>query len=160
VAEWYANGEQGPKPEPVDLDAAIREAKVERDGLQIVLDRRLQERADFVARHRSRLRAVARQQREAEATRLQALLDEVRACRENLLDLRVSECWAACWPDEAVRHEPERRAVAGGRARPVQETLQIAPSRIEFDRVIDLLRRDAQWVASVAPANPDRSRVA
>jgi hypothetical protein len=151
MAEWIAGGEHGERPASLvlDLDRRIVEAEAARDGAALQVDRLLQQRANFVAKHRDRLANVAAQQRELAHRQLLDLLDQVAAARDRLSDLRQAEVWAKTWPDD-FKGTPNTSVLCGGYMKPVKETLGVT-TKVAVGSVVDVLRLDADFLAAMGP---------
>ena len=146
LAEWYADGERGTRPDPTgpELDRRIAELGRERDGLRAAADGVLQEKASFVEKHRKRLVRDA----DAHVTKLresfEQLIDELARIRTALVEARGAAIWASVYPDRAAGATPPT-TVAGG----VRRVLERAgvQGQVDADRIFELLREDAGYLA-------------
>jgi len=83
LARWEVAGRRGAKPKPTveALDAEIQEAELAHNGLDRAVDLALEQKCEYVEKHRDRLANVARQQAEDAHKRLRGLLDELEETR-------------------------------------------------------------------------------
>jgi hypothetical protein len=153
LSEWELGDRQGPKPEPTTeaLDHQLAEAERDRDALAIACDRLLEQKSEFVTRHRDRLVRVAAQQADAAHARARKLIDELAQVRENLTSLRTAELWAALFPAAETSQQPQTAMIAYGLAAPVRDTLGLRPApAFEAAKVLELLRRDVDELRTAA----------
>lgn len=152
LAEWEMTGRKGAKPKPVTdtLNVQIADAERDRDGLERAVDLALEEKAAYVARHRERLVTVAGQQAAAAHTRMLELVNELEQARNTLVELRSAEVWAALFPDAAAAGSPQTGLIARGLAEPMKALGLNPPLQIPAERVIELLRRDADVLLTAA----------
>jgi hypothetical protein len=147
LAKWLAAGEQGERP-----SATVYERERERDAARLLveavaveLDRALERRVDYVARHRERMLKDARKAVEEARGRLLEKVSELPALRQALLDARETVIWAAAFPG-AVEHYGFPSATALGLMEPVRRATG-STSRIEYAAIIALLEEDAGTLA-------------
>ncbi len=125
LAAWIAGGERGKRPE-----ATLYERQRERDAAQLTidalqrtLDELLEERLQYVERHRDKMLADAQKDVEARRARLLAHVQELPALRQELLDARDLLTWTATYPDQAEQYGFPT-ALALGLREPVERTLE------------------------------------
>ncbi|MBA2512781.1 MAG: hypothetical protein H0V26_00400 [Solirubrobacterales bacterium] len=148
---WELCGRRGPKPKPTTaaLDEQIAEAQLDADALQRAVGVKLEEKGTYVQKHRRRLANVADQQRNAALERYLAIVDMLEPARATLVELAAAAVWARVYPDAAAAGEVSTSTIAGGRAQPITELLGLKPApALPAARVIELLRRDAQLLAT------------
>ena len=150
---WELAGRKGAEPlstiPALEKSAAALEA--EAAGLLAAVDRVLEQRQAFIEKHRERLAADAEQAANAKHAELSARIDEAERAREELTELRESVLWARCYGTELAGRHPTWRLFAGGLARPVRDTLGI-DVQLEYRRLLDAVRADANWLLSAATA--------
>ena len=116
LAAWELDGREGPRPDPElpRIRERIAAVRAEWDGLVQAIAQVLDEKAEYVERHRKRLvRDADKATFEARARYLEAI-DAVAAAREELADLRASALWAALYV-------PRPAAAAGAAGRAVRQ---------------------------------------
>jgi hypothetical protein len=146
LAAWQLDGQKGPRPEPQlpAIDDAIRQRQADSDGLTLAIGKRLEEKAAFVARHRSRLVKQADEATQAAHERVLALIDELAQARTELAELRQVAVWAATFPDEEATRNAPTQVLAGGLRKPAEKAgLSHA---VDVHRILELLRDDARWL--------------
>jgi hypothetical protein len=143
LADWLAAGEKGERPA-----ATIYERTRNRDATHVLveaasieLDRKLAERAEFIAKNRPKMLADARQDAEQASRRLQEAVSALPALREHLLEARENIVWVASFPDppESFGHPHN---VALGLAEPVRRALHTS-ALVPYERLVALLIEDA-----------------
>ena len=106
-------------------------------------------------RNRDRLAAVPAQQGDIKLARLLELLDEIVQTRDKLAELRAAETWARLFPHEQATREPMTRLFGGG-LKHAMEPLGLNV-QIDYAKVIDTLRADAEWLRHAAAGNEQRA---
>jgi hypothetical protein len=144
-----------PEPQADALEAAIKARQADFDGLTLAIGKTLEEKVDFVEKHRRRLREEADRDVEAAHERLAAAIEEVAEARDQLVDSRDMAVWAGVYPNGNTGVSPQTNLLAGGivRAKRPQEcaygVLGLV-SQLRIDRVLDALRIDAAWLRTAA----------
>jgi hypothetical protein len=146
VASWTLNGEKGTRPESraQELEHERVTAEAKRDGLQLAVDRVLEEHAHHVERHRARLVKHADQLVDDCHGRLAAAIEAVERERAALAGARESALWARLFPSEDTGRMPRFGTLAGARRRVLQPLGLTA--EVDSDRVLTALRADAEWL--------------
>jgi hypothetical protein len=149
LATWQLDGEQGPRPEP-DLPTIreqIQQRQEEREALTRATERVLQEKAEFVAKHRARLVKDADGHADEAHGRYLELVAELAEARAELAAARRATIFARLYPGEQAGQEPPD-TLCGGRAQPLRAMGlggNVAPGR-----VLDALKADADWLREAA----------
>ncbi len=115
------------------------------DALQRTLDETLEERLQYVERHREKMLADAQKDVEDARERLLAHVRALPALRQELLDARDLLSWTATYPEPAEQYGFPSALALGLRA-PVEGTLE-TKARIDFGRVVAALEADADTLA-------------
>ena len=147
LAKWIASGERGKRPEAV-LYERQRDADATRltaEALQRTLDEALEERLQYVQRHREKMLAEARADVEQARADLLAHVQELPALRQRLLDARDVLTWVAVFPDP-VEGYGFPTSLALGLREPVEATLE-TKARIDYGRVVAALEADIDALA-------------
>lgn len=92
------------------------------------------------------------EQVDAGASEYSALIDQLEAKRQELLDLRQTEVWAAIYPSPTLTNEPSTAALCGAKKCLQEPHLPGLQSGLVAYSVFNLLRADAGFCESVAPA--------
>jgi hypothetical protein len=153
LAEWMANGQSESRPvsEAKALDEAIVEAEAEYTAIDELRDRVLEERIDFIGKHRKRLVRDADRATEKARARYDELVDELAQVREELIQHRQTSVWAAAiFPHQSLVSLPPCDALLGGRLRATEEHLPGLKRELPAHSVFALLHADADYCASVA----------
>lgn len=116
LAAWMAAGESEPKPvsEARTLEEAISEAEAEYAAIDNLRTRVLEERIEFVAKHRKRLVRDAERETEKAKAHYLTLIEELERAREELVGVRETAVWAALFPSEALASMAPTYSLAGG----------------------------------------------
>ncbi len=148
LAGWMADG-NGERPEPTApaVEARIEELTANRDALSLAVLRVLDEKDSFVQKHRGRLTKDAGKAKTEAAVRLQQLVDELERARDEVVDLRRAELWAALYPrEQASAALDEQYIMCGRKARALPEL----SARAGIAALFELLREDAAFLEQVA----------
>ena len=150
LAVWHTSGQRGARPQsPVPaLEAKLQALEEDTVALDEMVERALQEKADFVQRHRRRLVREADQATQDAVDHYLRLLEELERARDDLYEARASAVWAAMFPSELLNTLPPA-AIAGGLRKPVEETLGIT-TQLAPGSIWKLLRLDAAALAEGA----------
>src|SRR5215204_3890447 len=105
LAEWIAAGERGDRPlsEAPELEALLAERRADVQAVAVVIERTAQEKVDYVTRHRDRILADAAKATADAHDRYRDLVAQAAVARDELLEARKSEIWAATYPDAAAQ---------------------------------------------------------
>jgi hypothetical protein len=147
LARWELDERTGVKPEPErpELEQRIADLEREREGLRTAIGDVLGSRASFVERNRDRLVAVAEKFVDEAQARYVAAVEQLAGARAEVVDLRASELWAKCYPDEAAGQMPASQHLALGQRKLYPANL--ADRALDAGGVIALLRADAEALA-------------
>ena len=149
LAEWELGDRKGLRPEP-ELPA-IRERiellQAEWEGLTRAAARVLDEKGEYVEKHRGRLVKEADGHTERAHRRYLELIDALAEARADLFATRRAAVWARLFPAEQSARDVAD-TFAGGRRRPL-EAMGLAAA-VAAERVLDGLRADADWLREAA----------
>jgi len=150
LAEWELRGRKGRRPESVipELDAALKARRDEEGGLLLAIAAVLEEKVEFVTRHRRRLRQEADREVDAAHKRLVDVIAQIAPARQQVVEAREAAVWMAIYPDARQGQSPQSNFLGGGLLR-IAEVLGIR-SQLQHSRVVDALVADADWVAAAA----------
>ncbi len=150
LATWIASGERGPRPEATatGIEDQVTRAEADYSALTRATEAVLAEKATYVERHRVKLVQQADRSTEAAHRRVNELIDQLAAAREELADQRQSALWAALFPAAEAGQSAGVHLVAGGLRAPVEQALGLT-AQVEMTRLIDLLRTDADVMKTV-----------
>jgi hypothetical protein len=149
LAEWELGDREGDRPRPSlpGIEATIKRLRDEWEGLSHAVARVLDEKADYVEKHRGRLQGQAKDAVDEAAQRYIDLIDQLAAAREELRACRREEVLAILYPRQEAMSEPPD-SIAGARKRPLERAgihQAIAP-----DRLLNVLREDVRWLTEAA----------
>ena len=148
LARWVADP-KGTRPLPTAPAIGLRSSELEdeRDALTTAMRHTLDEKTEYVARHRSRLRKEAAAIREDAVKRLAEMIDAVDAARAEVVESLEDERWAAHYPSQEADPGTLRLAmVKGGR---LISSVPELGGQIAAVQAIGLLREDAGWLSTV-----------
>jgi hypothetical protein len=132
------------------LEHRVADARAEFEALGVRYDRVLADRAEHVAKNRSRFIRDVRKEIGKVATRQRRLIDELESNRQELLDLRRTEVWTAVFPSPEVASEPSTGALAGAVKRVQKPLLPSVEADLPAHAVFQLLRIDVDYCMQVA----------
>ncbi|MEJ7798435.1 MAG: hypothetical protein WKF42_08055 [Solirubrobacteraceae bacterium] len=143
LASWL-DGQKGPRPVSSipAIDEQITEAETEAAGLEILVGRELDAKSEYVQKHRARLVKDAAAHTAEAHERVVELVDQLEQARAALVGAREAALWGALYPGEQAGRGPQASLLAGGRAKPVRETLGLEVA-VEYARVLKALAADA-----------------
>jgi len=151
-AEWLHTDQVGAKPvsEAAELEAGIIEGNAELAALDNLRDRVLEEKIDFVRKHRKRLVQDAEQATGEARERYLRLVDELAQVREELIGLRTTTVWAQVFPSETLASQPPHAALMGGRLNEQEQHLPGLKRELPVYALLALLRADADYFSTVS----------
>lgn len=151
LARWELAGRAGDRPvsQAKCLEGEVADLEAAHDGLEVATDELLEAKASFVERHRGRLAKDADAAVDAAHARMVRLIDELQAARVQLAENRRAALWTRLYPAAAAGQDVATTAIVGGLAKPVRELLAV-DVQIDAGRLLDLLRRDADWLRAAA----------
>jgi hypothetical protein len=146
LALWMVASQQDPKPvsEAKALDDAITEGGAALAAQDVLRDRILEERIAFVEKHRKRLVRDAERETERAKERYLALVGELEQRREEVVGLRHTAVWAACYPSATLASMAPSHTLVGGRLRETEQHLPGMKGNLPVHNVLALLRADAE----------------
>ena len=102
LADWYASGERGKRPE-----ATLYERQRERDAANLTIEARqrtldaaIEERFQYIEKHREKMLADARNDVEAKHEQTLAHVRAIPALRQELVEARETLLWVAAYPQQ------------------------------------------------------------
>lgn len=148
LALWLGGGEKGPRPEPTApaVQAALEARMADRDSADPARERLLAEKVALVERHRKRLVRDAQRVTEEAKRRYLELVDELAESREDLFASRLTALWASLYPSPVLQSQPPAQVV-GGVLKLQQQALPGYTSQLDAERIWNLLRLDADYLA-------------
>jgi hypothetical protein len=150
-AEWIAAGSSGTPPAPTrpQLEGRIGELTREHDALGRLIGQAAREKGQFVHKHRRRLVRTAATAVAEQHKRVHELVDQLAEARDELAAMRERELWAHAYghPDEEVTGMPPFSSF-GAQSKHVHRLINAAGT-VEYSRVLEALRGDADAIASV-----------
>ena len=152
LASWMEEGEKGERPTTrlAELEAARVERKSEYDALGVQYERTLRKRAEHVVRNRDRFVRDVQKAIAKKAEEQRKRIDELEQDRQELLDLRETQVWAALFPSELVTSSPPTGTIVGANKRAQEQHLPGVTWGLEAARIFALLREDIDFCASVS----------
>ena len=124
--------------------------EAEYGALGIGHERVLAERAAHVEKNRRKMLGDVRGHVETAAAEYRALVDQIEAKRQELLELRATEVWTAIYPSPTLTNEPSTGALVGAKKRLQEPHLPGLQSGVVAASIFNLLRADAGFCESVA----------
>ena len=149
---WLMGGEKGARPasRAAALYEEIEGLEAEYRALGIGHERVLAERAAHVEKNRRKMLGDMREHVETAAAEYRALVDQIEAKRQELLELRATEVWTAIYPSPTLTNEPSTAALVGAKKRLQEPHLPGLQSGVVAASIFNLLRADAGFCESVA----------
>lgn len=151
LANWFENRE-GDRPEPGTsaLDERTADLQAEHAALGVRYNRLLGERVEHVRRCRKAMLRDVGTAKDEVAREYAALVDQLEAKRQELLDLRQAEVWCALFPNGVLTGEPNTQALVGAKKRLQAPVLPGLESGLVASSVFNLIRADGNFCATVA----------
>ena len=161
LAAWHANGQKGPRPEPTATAIAERIASLQADhaALTVLLEETASEKGRYVQRHRKRLVADARRERDAAKDRYLALVSQLADARDELRATAQTLLWTALYPHPSLASDPDLTHLAGGQMQALRQAMPGVTASLTVANVVALLELDAQ-VVSAARSREQQAAVA
>jgi len=152
LADWLAAGQQ-PGERPISEAAALEERiaalSAEIAAFDVVRERVLEERVDFVVQSRKALVRDVETELEERRARCLDLLDELEHARDDLIALAQTGAWARLYPSETLTAAPPYAgAIVGARLKIQERHLPGLKSQLPAASVFALLRADVDHCAS------------
>jgi hypothetical protein len=149
LVSWHANGAKGPRPEPTAAAIAERIAQLQADhaALGVLLEQTASEKGAFVARHRKRLVADARRERDRARDRYLSLIGELVGARSELTAAAQTVVWTSLFPHPSLATDPDVGLLAAGQSRAMREAVPGLNLALTLENVVRLLEADAGIVA-------------
>jgi hypothetical protein len=117
------------------------------EAVDVAVEETLNRRVRYVEKHRATMVKQAHQEVEATRDRYLALVNQVRAVRAELLDVRATETWAALYPSELASTPGGNEAMlALGLLEPVRRTLDVK-HQVSAEQALQALEADAGTIA-------------
>ena len=150
LTEWQLQGGQGPRPEPTvpAIEREIEERTTDRDAASQAIERVYEEKERYVDKHRKRLEREAQKWARAAHGRMADALDAYERAREELVEAREAQLWAALYPSELAQTTPNWTQLATGLRKPVEGTLGVK-TVVTAANVVAALRADADVLREV-----------
>lgn len=151
LARWELAGRAGDRPvsQAKRLEDEIADLEAARDGLEVAVDELLEAKAQFVEKHRARLTKDADAAVDVDHARMARLIDELQAARVQLAENRSAALWTRLYPTAAAGQDASTTHIVGGLSKPTRDLLAVNV-QIDAGRLLDLLRRDADWLRAAA----------
>jgi hypothetical protein len=156
LARWQLNDEQGVRPEATadTVRAELERVRADIDATAMAEDTILNEKVEFVGKHRKRLVADAGKSRAEAVARFQEVVVAAEAARDEALTGIRAEAWAKHFPGEKANADVlGLQLIRGGRtsnALPELRTITTAAS------VFAYLQDDARWLDKALADSADR----